>query len=68
MLRFITDLGEDVELRGPDGVLKLQRYGVWEHQGWKDVVVEVSDDLYVLQAKWGPELQVVVLGGEHEKV
>lgn len=41
--------------------MHIPRYGVWERIRGKHECVDVGDDLDKLQAKYGPDLEVVMI-------
>ena len=62
-MKFITDIGEAAFVKDDEGnLVDLGRYGVWTDEGLHEpTVIDVSTDLEALQAKHGPNLQVIVL-------
>lgn len=51
---FVTDMGENVELKSDDGsVIRLDRYAVWVWNGRKHEVAETSDDPEDLKRRYG---------------
>ena len=65
---WVTDMGGPTEMKGPEGVSFLPRYGVWckETFARKANVCEVSDDLDAMLAKYSlgrDEVIVVSSGG-----
>lgn len=59
---YLTDLGASAgDFAANDGsVLHLARYASWQHTGRKFEVVETSDDLVALAAKYGVSVADVV--------
>jgi hypothetical protein len=67
---FVTDMGHDPVLTRDDGkTIRLGRYGVWVRTHRKHEVVETSNDLKALQAKYSvPDSRVVPVTGNKPAV
>jgi len=65
--KYITDMGESVEIHGHPTLKRLSRYGVWAHDASKGAhqVVETGDNLDELMRRHNvPQSRVVRQGGE----